>query len=399
MMDDDPGGDNISEEDNAVQFLNIEWTKSLKSKIQRLSFEIIENTGQGDCLFHSLQEFIEDHKKDFNEIPNDIEELRLRIVNYILSTNAPGFISNWDRFVDNIIFNNHKQIPSLLNIGKNKAKIDDIKKDYFNYMTKSGHYGTFTELTVAAEIHGFAGSVIQIMENGKYNCFDFGLSNKEEINIKKPILFLLFSGPSDKGHFRYLRPRNKTKLDVIPSCVYDLLPTTESNVSTISNVQKLLPKKGNIKPFVCEICEKEKKIIKRFETLKGLRIHCSKIHGVSNITINSEEEHGNKKVEESEIFRIAKYKSTNHLLKRIPKGARILAANKYASVLEECVSKNDFYSWENLLLFSYKTLFNPNRKEDSSLVSAVKKNILAFTIPTEKKKNHTRGKNTKKKKS
>lgn len=119
--------------------------------------------------------------------------------------------------------------------------------------------------------------------------------------------------------------------------------------------------------------------------MKGLRIHCSKIHGVSNIAVNSENKNGNQEDEENQIFHIAKYKSTIYLLKRIPKGARILAANKFASVVEECVSKNDFHSWENLLLFSYKTLFNPNRKDDSRLVSSVKKNISSFTIPSGKK--------------
>lgn len=57
---------------------------------------------------------------------------------------------------------------------------------------------------IAAEIFGFAGFVIQLNEAGKYNCFEFGLSNNEDINEKKPKLFLYFTGPPDHGHFRFL---------------------------------------------------------------------------------------------------------------------------------------------------------------------------------------------------
>lgn len=290
-MDDDVGDENNPEGENSAKFLNIEYKKNIKSKVERQSFKIIENSAQGDCLFSSLQEFIENHEDRLNEKSNNIKDLRLRIVNYIMSTNAPGFISNWDRFADSLTFNSHKQIPSLLNINNNSKKNETARKNYFNYMSKSGHYGTFTELTVAAEIFGFVGFVIQMMEDGKYNCFEFGFSNVEEINNKKPKLFLLFSGPPDRGHFRFLQPRNKRKLDVIPICVYDQLQMSDSEVVTISNVIQLHSDKGkeNNDSFACEICMKEKKSVKEFDTLKGLRIHCSKVHGVSDITHNSED--------------------------------------------------------------------------------------------------------------
>lgn len=81
--------------------------------------------------------------------PKDSNDLRLKVVNYILSTNAPGYKSNWDRFKDTLIFNAHTAIPSLLNLNESQSVNNQTRKEYFEYMTKQGTFGTFTELSAA----------------------------------------------------------------------------------------------------------------------------------------------------------------------------------------------------------------------------------------------------------
>lgn len=63
------------------------------------------------------------------------------------------------------------------------------------------------------------------------------------------------------------------------------------------------------------------------------------------------------------------------MLHRIPKGARRAAADKLSELIDTCISKNDFTSWTPLFMFSYTTLFKPVKNSETSLTTAVKKNI------------------------
>lgn len=68
-----------------------------------------------------MYQFLEENQQTLKETTRNIKELRLRIVNYILSKNAPGFQSNWDRFKESLKFNLQNQLPSLLNLNNKKS--------------------------------------------------------------------------------------------------------------------------------------------------------------------------------------------------------------------------------------------------------------------------------------
>lgn len=158
-MDEDSGGKdhqfyNMENQISTIESMDV----CKKSKIKSQSFEVIENDGNGNCLFDSILQFLKEKNKIF-KIPKNSYFLRMEIVNYILSSNQPGFQSNWDRFQNTLTVNNHKQIPSLLNLNESQYSNDKAKIDYFNYMSESGKFGTFTEILAASELFGFIGSV------------------------------------------------------------------------------------------------------------------------------------------------------------------------------------------------------------------------------------------------
>lgn len=64
------------------------------------------------------------------------------------------------------------------------------------------------------------------------------------------------------------------------------------------------------------------------------------------------------------------------VLKRIPRGARILAANKLTQCIDDCLAnpKAD-QKWKKLLTFAYSSLQVPTKTRNVSLTSLVKKNI------------------------
>lgn len=361
------------------EILTIESTvKNSRSKIKSQSFEVIENASNGNCLFDSIFEFMVENQQFFKDIPKRSNALRLKIVNYILSTNKPGFQSNWDRLKNTLVFNNHKQIPSLLNLNDSQYSNNKAKIDYFNYMTDPGNYGTFSELTAASELFGFFGSVIQIVDDQNFNCYDFGSNNINETNEIKPIMFLIFSGNPDSGHFRLLHPITR-KTFVIPGGMYTRITSDDNTVTSISNVQRNVDQttendNHTSEKFVCELCPTEDR--KTFATKKGLRIHTTRKHPGHVIKDKVE-----KTVNDEGLKFIGSYKRKIRLLNRIPKGARILAASKLTTIMNECVSNNDAVSWENLLLFSYKALHAPDKSKSNSLVSAVKANIANLSLP------------------
>lgn len=72
--------------------------------------------------------------------------------------------------------------------------------------------------------------------------------------------------------------------------------------------------------------------------------------------------------------KINQLKQNVRILKRIPKGARIVAAYRLAELMKETASKNDTTSWENLLLFPFKAFKVPDNNK-KSLTKLVKSNI------------------------
>ncbi len=296
-----------------------------------------------------------------------------------LSTNLKGFQSNWDRFSNALIFNNHKQIPSLLNLNDSKCSNNKGKVDYFEYMSKPGNYGTFTELTAASELFGFIGLVIQIFDGEQFNCYDFGISNIPELNEKKPLLFLVFSGPPKNGHFRLLKPASKKPV-IIQNGIYYRTSSDETNVISMSNmrISNVVKTSGTETKYTCKLCPNGDQ--KSFATKKGLRIHSALKH--RGIPLNDSKINEDSSEEKDQLKYIGTYKRKFRLLHRIPKGARILAASMLTSILNDCISNNDDETaWENLLLFSYKALHAPEKSKSNSLVASVKLNISNFVLP------------------
>lgn len=169
-------------------------------------FNVVETKYDGDCLFSAILDFTRQNANVLNNTPQFTNQLRLQTVEYILSRNSIGFQENWNRFLDNIKYNLETRIPCLSQYGKNSKNDESIKQSYSIYMKKSGNFGTFSELCAAAEFYGFTGYIFQINEANEYSCYDFGLTGNQQIDKKKPQIFLLFTGPVDSGHFRRLEP-------------------------------------------------------------------------------------------------------------------------------------------------------------------------------------------------
>lgn len=134
---------------------------------------------------------------------------------------------DWDRFSDSISYNLHQQLPVPLDT--NNAKVDLKKNAYKEYTLKEGNCGTITELSLMAEMFGFVCCAVRKVDDNNFNCYGIGVSDIAEVNDSKPILFLIFTGPTS-GHFRYLHPIKPKKPSVIQSGRYTL-STADSNVN------------------------------------------------------------------------------------------------------------------------------------------------------------------------
>lgn len=73
---------------------------------------------------------------------------------------------------------------------------------------------------------------------------------------------------------------------------------------------------------------------------------------------------------------LARCKENIRILKRIPRGARILAANKLTQCIDDCLAnpKSD-KKWEKLLTFAYTALQGPVKTKNVSLTTSVKRNV------------------------
>lgn len=175
-----------------LQFFNCEF-----NQMQTLKFKIIDNAGCGDCLFSTLLLFLKS-----NKLVEKIcqEDLRKMIVEK--ATSEFDFLK-----LQEIKFNleNHVEFFSTLNLDSIQSNIDlqnECSREYYNYMSLPGHYGTLFELEFATKLFGFVALVFMKQGDMVFKCFDIGTSDDKNI----PKLFILFTGPTHNGHFRLLKP-------------------------------------------------------------------------------------------------------------------------------------------------------------------------------------------------
>uniref|UniRef100_A0A8D9A467 Uncharacterized protein n=1 Tax=Cacopsylla melanoneura TaxID=428564 RepID=A0A8D9A467_9HEMI len=74
------------------------------------------------------------------------------------------------------------------------------------------------------------------------------------------------------------------------------------------------------------------------------------------------------------------------ILKRIPKGARNVTAEKLSTRILRCINSNSVDAWKKLLLFSYECLRVPEKQGSRSLTNLVKDNVSSQMLPDVKKK-------------
>lgn len=120
---------------------------------------------------------------------------------------------------------------------------------------------------------------------------------------------------------------------------------------------------------------------KTYKGVRGLKIHHFKMHKDVDFTyFDGQSNSTNVSIDDIES-KIGFLNTHTKVIKRIPKGARISAGYELAKIIDECVSKNDLNSWQNLLFFAYGAFQTPKRKSKSeSLTRLVKHNIKNFNV-------------------
>lgn len=199
-------------------------------------------------------------------------------------------------------------------------------------MTTTGTFGTFTELIAAAELYGFVVHVFHRDASYNYTCYEAGTTGNTNIDRKKLRLFLLFTGPTDAGHFRRLDPsivptiiqaRKYQQIDIssasqlhnnkitIKRCSIHQKPITNSEKEASSSVKDNTPVKKLARPrdstetinpaepmnqenqpgdnnatetttVTCDICKQT------FPTKRGLSIHRNRHANEANATTASQ---------------------------------------------------------------------------------------------------------------
>lgn len=124
-------------------------------------FSIMKMVGDGNCFFRSISYFVFGRQSEHSYV-------RYRVVRYILE--------NWERF---------------------KYFMDCDKQEYLKSMVFDGGFGGQPEMVAVSEVFNCQLRI----------CFDDSTNRKPEIIGKRRTkCFLLYSGPSDAGHYDVLKP-------------------------------------------------------------------------------------------------------------------------------------------------------------------------------------------------
>lgn len=173
----------------------------------------------------------------------------------------------------------------------------------------------------------FGYCIIRENDPENYTCFDYGsLENRDG----RPIMHLLFTGDIQLGHFRYLRPIDNANLSPVESGQYFLVKEyTSSRIKSIAHTQHR----------------------------SSLETQPSDMEG--------ETEGKNDEAFEDFVLLLARCKKNIRVLKRVPRGARILAAKKLTQCIEECLTEPNLDAkWKKLLTFlCYVTGPGQNQKQ------------------------------------
>lgn len=149
----------------------------------------------------------------------------------------------------------------------------------------------------------------------------------------------------------------------------EFLKMEKESGNPVQNSQK------DINDIFCPRCTNKDKICRGS---RGLKIHYAHAHREFLPDLSEKSE--NSSLDMTEFSKkLSLYKQSIRVLKRVPKGARIMAAKKLESLVTKCSIKNDLESWFDLLMFSYIALQIPKRSsKKNKLTSIVKENINAF---------------------
>lgn len=198
-------------------------------------------------------------------------------------------------------------------------------------MTKSGHYGTLFELGISTQLFDF--NVVVFIQGDIFKCFDIGVSD-DDTNVTKPKLFILFTGSTYSGHFRLLKPSTidclKTS-DRIPRGEYSIFKEDKSSFQLKkglpqTNVASQLDKVDSHKSemLICPFCFDS---AKQFKGLTGLKIHITRMHpGETYKHVPVDQDNDFESFKET----LCNLRRKTRILKRIPRGARTLAAKNCA---------------------------------------------------------------------
>jgi len=153
-------------------------------------FEIINNSGGGDCLFRSIAVCIGKHEDEHANV-------RRMIVEFI--------VQNWVRYMEDMIVQHSEEVTYFSQVKHRmqeltNEEIEKCRKEYLQYMNKVGTYGTASELTGGGFLFNFNFSIIQ--ERDRKNV---GVKINT-INAQYRWVYFLFTGHFLKGHWRVVIP-------------------------------------------------------------------------------------------------------------------------------------------------------------------------------------------------
>lgn len=253
---------------------------SVVNQFHTFKFKIVENDAGGDCLFKTIHAFLrsnklisgETHKSVRGMIVQEavknlnflqIQEIKFNLehhVNFFSTVNLDDFHSNFE-------------LQQQCSVG------------YSEYMSAVGSYGTLFELAISTHLFGYV-AVVFMKQGDIFKCFDIGYTNKEE-DDRKPKLFILFTGSTRCGHFRFLKPSSVECLkssDRIARGDYSIFkedPTSfhlkkglvQISDSTQSHSNETA--KNDSGSLACPFCIDS---LKKYKGQVGLEIHISRMH-------------------------------------------------------------------------------------------------------------------------